>query len=202
MCGNGVVRTPYSSPIRSGDSCWVMRLHIVASSSYLCFWLKAPWGAGFAVRPCCRSREVLPFPASPCLDGKLSGLAVLQRRQALFRAASVAALRRGSGPQIAAFYLNRGVFSGVLRQSRECTGLEGFLAWGISTRAVVSTTCGFTTCVLTTCMYTCFTEENGPGYTCFTEANGLGVYLFHRGKPVQVRGVCGNPHDGSGVHPQ
>lgn len=47
---------------------------------------------------------------------------------ALFRMASVAALYCGSGPQIAAGYLNRRVFTGALRQSRELTGLEGFLA--------------------------------------------------------------------------
>ena len=72
----------------------------------------------------------------------------------------------------------------------------------ISTRAVVSTTCMFTICVLTTCMYTCFTEENGPEYTCFTEDLRLGVYLFHRGKPDQITGVCGKPHNGSGVPPE
>ena len=139
---------------------------------------------------CCRSRGVVPFPA-------YQGLAVLQRRQALGRVTSVAALRRGGGPKIAASYLNRRLFPGAIRQSRERISYGVPLFEEISTGAVVSTTCRSTICVLTTCMYTCFTEENGPKYTCFTEENGVGVYLFHRGKLGQIKGVCGKPQDGS-----
>ena len=96
------------------------------------------------------------------------------------------------------FFTSTGGFSPVRFGKAESVSAVKFsLLEEISTETMVSTTCRFTICVLTTCMYTCFTEENGPKYTCFTEENGVGVYLFHRGKPGQIRGVCGKPQDGS-----
>ena len=104
--------------------------------------------------------------------------------------------------QLQVFTSTGGFFQVRFGKAESVPDLKSSLLGEISTRALVSTTCRFTICVLTTCMCTCFTEEIGLKYTCFTEANGLGVYLFHRGKPARIRGVCGKPHDGSGVPPQ
>ena len=58
------------------------------------------------------------LPCPPGLDDEPPDRAFLQRRKALSRVAAAAALRRGSGPQIAGFYrLNRRVFSGAIRRS-------------------------------------------------------------------------------------
>ena len=105
--------------------------------------------------------------------------------------------------KLQSFITSTGGFFQVRFGKAESVPVVKFFVFGeIFTRDAITTTCRFTTCVLTTCVYTCFTEENGIEYTCFTEENGLRVYLFHRGKPSRLNGVCGKLHDGSGIPSQ
>ena len=80
---------------------------------------------------------------------------------------------------------------GAIRRSRERTCWEVALSREISTRAVVSTTCGVTICVLTTCISWCLGAMTCLMSWCLGAMTLICVLVFRRGKLPWITGLCG-----------